>query len=243
MENIKNLDFFLRKTHNNINYRERIEWLNFWYSDANQINTGEKILFVGDSTARMVRRALEEYVHVPVDMIGTSCGLHDIMLVKQLEAFFYTQSYRYSTIFVQLGQHANTGIYNEKEFGKLDFDDYYSDYSALIHYLQQFCQNIIIVSVFYRTKNSFPIIYQFLRHLKFRIIKETLDKDFNRIIEGKNEIARRIAYENSLNFCDINAYMLEKMRHFPTRYYHTDGIHFEGPAKIIIAMEYQKYVK
>lgn len=75
------------KTHDSINGRETTEWSNFWYDQAND-SSEHRILLIGDSTVRMVRSQFAKMINCPVDMLGTSSGLHDILFVEQVNAFF-----------------------------------------------------------------------------------------------------------------------------------------------------------
>ena len=90
-----------------LNEREEIEWSNFWIDEANKENK-DRILIIGDSTARMIRSTLAKMSNRPVDLFATSSGLHDSLFVNQIDCFFKSE-YQYDTIIVQLGHHARTG--------------------------------------------------------------------------------------------------------------------------------------
>lgn len=83
-----------------LNEREEVEWSNFWRDRANE-ESNNRILLVGDSTARMVRSTLASLTGRPVDLLATSSGLHDSLFINQIDCFFSSMEYEYSHIFVQ----------------------------------------------------------------------------------------------------------------------------------------------
>ena len=87
--------------------REEIEWSNLWWDKANQ-KTNRRYLLVGDSTMRMVRSTFAKITNSPVDMIGSSSDVDDILFISLVDAFFSTNQYKYDAIFVQLGHHSRT---------------------------------------------------------------------------------------------------------------------------------------
>lgn len=40
--------------------REKLEWVNFWIDQSNEENVKKRILLVGDSTSRVIRRTMSE---------------------------------------------------------------------------------------------------------------------------------------------------------------------------------------
>lgn len=228
-------------THNTFVGREEIEWCNFWYSKANT-HVEKRILLVGDSTARMVRSTLEQLSAIPVDMLGTSCGLHDIMFSKQVDAFFYSDKIFYDTIFVQLGQHSN---YNElgKPYTEEDFMSYKQDLTSLITYLKQYTNKIVMLTIFYAVT---PPCFNWLKYRLFnpfrRFKKENFDWEIDKITKRKNEIIAEIANSVEVEFLDINDYMIRRCEKRKTRVVHVDHIHFEDKGKAIIAKQYIKYI-
>ncbi len=67
--------------------REKIEWLNYWWSSADA-DAPKRYLLIGDSISRQYRGKLETISGVPVDYIGTSSFVLDERFLKEIEAFF-----------------------------------------------------------------------------------------------------------------------------------------------------------
>ncbi len=234
----------IANTHDLISARERLEWSNFWYDDTNK-DVEHRILLVGDSTARMVRSTLANITGCSVDLLGTSSGLHDIFLAKQMDIFFVSNKYKYDAIFVQLGHHSRIGetglTYNE-----LDYECFESDYSVLVDYLSQFSDKVVLLSIFFSV-----IPYKY--HLKFkpfmliekslrRYRKEIYDESINEVKVKKNKIIENIAKNKGIDFFDINQYMINLAKSPKTICLHTDHVHYEDKAKEIIAKEYCRFL-
>ncbi len=234
----------IESTHDLIPARERLEWSNFWYDDTNKEVT-HRILLVGDSTARMVRSTLAKMTGCTVDLLGTSSGLHDILLAKQMDIFFVSERYKYDIIFVQLGHHSRIGEEGET-YGEEDYARFARDYVTLLDYLSQFSEHVVPMSVFY---SVVPHHYHFklgtLRRVEnfFRRRRpEQYDQSVNTVKAGKNEIIARIAAERGMSYFDINGHMLELAKSPKTVCLHTDHVHFEEKAKQVIAKEYCRYL-
>ena len=100
---------YIDVAYDSLSPREPIEWSNFWWDSADK-ETEKRYLLIGDSTIRMVRHSLADSLHCPVDMIGSSSNLDDILFVSQVDAFFCSAFYRkYDAIFVQMGHHGRIG--------------------------------------------------------------------------------------------------------------------------------------
>ena len=121
-----NLVEYLKTTHDNLKGREELEWSNTWIEKANE-NICNRILLIGDSTARMVRKTFSQLTGRPVDLIAHSGGLHDILFVRQVEAFFTSSKYKYSTIYIQLGHHSWWNE-NGNDYTDEDFECFKNDY-------------------------------------------------------------------------------------------------------------------
>lgn len=83
--------------------REEIEWINCWWSDANQ--EIERILLIGDSVTRALRSSLEYYMfgQCAVDLFAASFSLSDPLFWKHLSCFIESLEYTYKCIIVQYG--------------------------------------------------------------------------------------------------------------------------------------------
>lgn len=230
--------------HDLIPARERLEWSNFWYDDTDK-EVPHRILLVGDSTARMVRSKLAEFTGYSVDLLGSSSGLHDVLFVKQVDCFFSSVRYRYDAIYVQLGHHSRISE-DGSPYSQKDYYRFEEDYECLIDYLSQHSDRIILLSVFY---SVIPYKYHFkgrimreVETLFRRYKKEEYDLEINNIKAEKNKIIMKLADRKSITFFDVNQYMIDLSNSPRTVCLHTDHVHYEEKAKIIIAHEYAKYL-
>lgn len=235
---------YVNRVHDNIKGREKVEWANYWYDFANK-ESNKRILLIGDSTVRMVRSTLSRIACCPVDMIGTSSGLHDSLFIAQMDAFFSSDMYLYDIIYIQLGHHSRVGDTGE-EYNEDDYRIFKDDLNRLVSFLSQFTTKIVLLSVFYSVicysghdENWKPSFVQKTVHsllLRCGIKKEIPDGNANRVKSRKNEIIKQIASERNVAFCDINQIMLDM------RARHIDHIHFEGQYIGVIVREYMKYL-
>lgn len=205
----------------------------------------ERILLIGDSTVRMVRSTFERETSLPVDMIGTSCGLHDVMFLAQIEAFFCSTQYQYSTIFVQLGHHSIKGESGE-EYSTSDLQQYKIDMEGLISYLRQHSAKVVLLSSFLNV-NPIPScmsgrIRKMAVLLYRRIFGEVIDYSWSNTVIKKNEIIKNIAEEENLQYCDIDLYMRNLCKGYFPMYIHNDHIHYENRAKKIIVKKYMEFL-
>ena len=221
------------KVYNGYTGREGIEWSNTWISNADR-PVKKRILLIGDSTARMIRSTLERCSKVPVDMIGTSAALDDLLFTSILHAFFNNSLYKYDAIFVQLGHHSRINKTGQP-YKDSDYEKFHSDLISLLNYLKNFCDNIILESVFLSVKPKKR--YQTVLNLLGLPIAEIPDEDANSVKRKKNEIIKQVACEANVTYLDICAYMEDK--NIP----HRDHIHYIGKAKSVISKEMLKYIQ
>ena len=237
---------YILHSHDKIEGRESIEWANFWYSSSDiTSNNDTRVLLVGDSTARMVRSTFERFSHNPVDMIGTSCGLHDVLFLSQMDAFFASSRYKYTAIFIQMGHHSIRGD-EGYIYGDDDYKRFKEDYLGLVRYLRQYCTNIILLTCFLNVTplpskmkgliKSIPVL------LYRKIFGEKIDYSWSNVVIEKNRLIHEIALEEKLKFCDIDAIMRNMCQGLFPRFIHKDHIHYEPRAKKIIVSEYVKYL-
>lgn len=219
--------------------REEIEWSNFWWDSANK-EVEKRYLLIGDSTARMVRSTLACILNAPVDMLGSSSNLDDVLFTSQVDAFFASSHYRkYNTIFVQMGHHGRIGK-DGGDFSDADFDDFKNSLKSFLSYLSQYSNSIIVESIF---DSVIPPVKRgegwLIRH---HFKKETLDESINKITRRKNQIAELLvpvlndlANGSHYQWFDINKFSTE------AGFLHTDHIHFQPVAIPVIAAEMKKY--
>ncbi len=229
-------------THDNPQGREGLEWANFWYSQTNDNKHERRVLMIGDSTVRMVRSTFERLAKCPVDMIGTSSGLHDILFIAQVEAFFVQQSYQYSHVYIQMGHHSITND-DGNDYNEQDYLRYKQDLIWLVGFVKsKYAEAKIIMLTSFL--NVMPVRHKlqegFLGWAYRKYIKlkgETYDESWNKVVRKKNEIVREVSKELNIPFCDIEGYM-QGLRKFV----HKDHIHYEDKAKPTIVREYMKYL-
>lgn len=209
----------LESVHDNIVGREDIEWSNFWFDKANQ-DSKQRILLVGDSTARMVRSRLAKALSLPVDLFGTSSGLHDALFCSQIDAFFECGR-RYDAIFVQLGNHSRINKDGDL-YEATDYERYERDLRALITFLQQFSERIILETVFFcvHPLGAFSSWLEKVTRIKLEKYDETINCNTRR----KNRAIMRVAADMHLELLDINDIMMKG------NFMRVDHIHFERRA-------------
>lgn len=199
--------------------REDVEWSNFWYDSANK-KCDKRILMIGDSTARMVRSKFAKKISLPVDLLGTSSGLHDILFCSQVEAFF-ERGVKYDVAFIQLGNHSRQNDYG-KPYTNDDYDRYRKDLVALVTFLKQFCNRIILETIFLCVIPLNNVASWFERITRIKL--EKWDPVINNNTKRKNLVIKGVASELGLELLDINEAMINK------NYMRTDHIHFEKRA-------------
>ena len=206
--------------------REDIEWSNFWWDSANK-KTEKRYLLIGDSTIRMVRHALADALKCPVDMIGSSSNIDDILFVSQVDAFFASSLYRrYDAIFVQMGHHGRIGR-DGGPFEKSDEDNFENALTVFLQFLAQFSDRIIVESIFDAVVPPTKRLRRWMVKHHFR--PEEFDDSINVVTRRKNEVARSVAakLDNAdcrFKFLDINTIVASQ------DFLHVDHIHYEGRA-------------
>lgn len=186
-------------------------------------------------------------IGLPVDMLGSSSGLHDILFLKQLEALFASECYQYSYIFIQMGHHSIRGE-NGELYTENDYNRFREDYIALINYLRRYSKNIILLTCFLNvlplpsrlnsTLKSIPVL------LWRKVFGEKIDYSWSDVVIRKNKIIQEISKSEKLKFCDISGIMREKCEGMFPKYIHKDHIHYYGTgAKTAIAREYAKILR
>ena len=244
---MKSVQEFVKSSHDNLEGRENIEWANYWYSNAdNSISLDSKrILLIGDSTVRLIRSTFERVSKRPVDMIGTSCGLNDVLFLSQVQAFFISSQYKYKTIFIQLGHHSIKNEHGDN-YSNNDYNKFRADYIALVEFLTQYCNNIVLLTCFLNVselpkwaKGRLGLLSVLLWR---KIAGEKIDWTWSDVVSKKNEIILEIAKEHGYKYCDIDGIMRNNCKGMFPKYIHRDHIHYEGKAKVPIVMEYMKYL-
>lgn len=200
--------------------KEQTEWSNFWYDKANTISS-RRILFIGDSVARQVRRTMSEMLGCPVDLFATSAALRDQMFWDQWECFFKSGLYSYDAIFVWIGNHSRMSENGESLFQELDYARFKRDFHYLIDQCEKYSSKIVILTTLHMFKwRKYNSDIERIRRKLMIKPKEFLNDEENVVVEGKNIIMREIANEKGLSFYDIDESLMS------SKYWHVDFIHY-----------------
>lgn len=184
----------------------------------------------------------------PVDLLGTSSGLHDRLFVCQADAFFRSGDRHYSDVYIQIGEHTQRGD-DGLPWSEEDTRQYGRDLKALIRFVSQYADHVILCSCFYDVvvkgklngylyKLGMERLSLFLKRCRGEVYNQEVDA----VTEAKNEEIRRIADETGTDFCGINEYMMGLAEHFRTRYVHGDHVHYEDRAKSVIVQQYMMFL-
>lgn len=218
-----------------IPYREKIEWANYWWDEANT-PASERILMIGDSTSRFYRGIVAKKLKCAVDFLGTCSAITDLLFRKELDLFFSMTEYQYDFIHLQLGVH---GIVPEgKQVLLEDCPDYYryyeKDYRQLVVYLKSKCKKLVlgtITPVIVWKQYTNPLYAKLYTHLH-RKSDEVLDGRFDQGIKQRNGILIKIAKEQGVQVNDLYKLMsVGEGKNFR----HTDHVHYEKIAKNLFA--------
>ena len=221
------------KIFNTYSGREDIEWSNNWIDKANDENTRKRILLVGDSTMRMVRSKLANYLKCPVDLIASSYALHDRLFVEEVNLFFNYSIYSYDAIYVQVGVHNWVGE-NGEIYSDEDYILFERNLNLLIEFLKQFTKKIILETVFLEVCSKSRLGYYLC---KFKLKKEKLGSaEINGVRNKKNIIIRNFKKDKFVNILDIQN--IVDARNF----IRTDHIHYEKRAITFIVKEMVKFL-
>lgn len=209
--------------------KEQTEWCNFWYDQAN-IQVDQRILLVGDSVARQVRRTLSETLQCPVDLFGTSAALRDQMYWDQWECFFKNRLYSYNAIFIWVGNHSRMSEDGKSFFSEYDYHRFENDFIYLVEQCQLHSSKIIILTTLhmFKSRKYNNDIERIRRKLGIKPI-EYLNDDENVVVEGKNRIMKAVSRKYNLSFCDIDACLMA------SNYWHVDFIHYIPESNVFVS--------
>lgn len=208
--------------------KEQTEWSNFWYDRANE-NVEKRILLVGDSIARQIRRTLSEIIACPVDLFASSAALRDQMFWDQWECFFKNNLYKYNVIILWVGNHSRISENGETLFTEYDYVRFKDDFLYLVNECQNKSSKVIVLTTLhmYRWRKYNKFIELLRRKFKIKP-KEILNEYENIVVEGKNAIMRDIANYQDLLFYDIDKKLMESI------YWHVDFIHYIPESNIFV---------
>lgn len=213
------LSLFMKTQYENVIGREPVEWSNVWISSANESSL-HRVLLIGDSTMRMVRSSLEKMVGMPVDFIGSSSRVDDVLFINLCDYFFDSLKFYYDVVFIQLGHHGRVND-NGGAWGDKDTVKYEHAMENLLGFLKQHCDKIVLESIFDSVIHKNRIHYYF-RNLG--LLKEKKDEEINSVTQRKNAILKLVATRNNVMWLDINKLVDEK------GFVHLDHIHFKASA-------------
>lgn len=205
---------------NSLAGKEETEWCNFWYDKASS-DTGRRILLVGDSVARQVRRTLSEKAGCPVDLFGTSAALRDRMFWDQWDCFFRSGLYSYDAIFVWTGNHSRRSEDGQSMFTEHDYCRFEEDFGTLLKECSLHAPKVVVLSTLHLFKaRDFNPAAEIIRRKLGIPPAEIQDETENAVVEGKNRIMKDVAERNGLPFYDIDKDLMD------SRYWHKDHIHY-----------------
>ena len=188
--------------------RERIEWTNSWWEDANAPEK-DRWVIIGDSVARQFRGSIQDKVgkNIALDFFGSSLQVSDVKIIDELNNFFCNSDYKYKKVFVNYGAHH--GIRPEQ----LSVDDekklFESGYNRIIDLIMKYCDDLVIISATHHVKRS---------------DLNQIDVLVNSRIEIRNAIMKNVAEQKNFIFIDLYKYMLSEGA---LKFKHTDHVHFE----------------
>lgn len=189
-----------------ISKRERIEWVNYWWEDANDMSK-KRWCILGDSVMRQILGTLNSMLgnQIAVDYFGSSSYIDDPLFLKEIRDFFSVQDYSYDVILINVGFHhgLNRSVKNCVEDRK-NFRKFYDD---IIELCMTLCNNVIIISGTHHVETG---------------DLEKLDEEVNAEIVARNEIALGICEDRGYIYVDLFNYFIK--RHF--QYKHRDIVHF-----------------
>lgn len=200
--------------------KEETEWSNFWYDKANS-NSEKRVLLVGDSVARQIRRTLASDLNHPVDLFATSAALRDTLYWDQWECFFKSGLYSYDVIFVWVGNHSRISEDGNSLFTEYDYKRFEDDFEFLLEKCLERSHNVIVLSTLhmYKWRRYNTDIERIRRKLMLKP-KEYLNDIENIVVENKNLIMERVAKRRGIKFYDIDKDLME------SKYWHVDFIHY-----------------
>lgn len=205
---------------NSYSDKENTEWCNFWYDKANT-KSDRRILFVGDSVARQVRRTMSEMTGCPVDLFATSAALRDKMFWDQWNCFFRNGLYQYDAIFIWVGNHSRMSEDGKSLYREPDYERFKMDFRTLVRKCEERSSKIIILSTLhmFEIKQHNKFLQIALRKLMLKL-NEKLNATDNVVVEGKNRIMEEVAKEFDFIFHDIDADLMS------SKFCHKDFIHY-----------------
>lgn len=186
--------------------RENVEWSNIWI-DRVPDRDCKRYLLIGDSVLRMIRSSIAGKLNCPIDFIGCSSALNDVLFVGLVDYFFQTTNYRYAGVVIQVNHHGTVGI-DGGDFNEVDYKIYHDSLSHLVEFVKQHTSNVVLVNVldFYMLK---PKIKHFPQRLhdalyRWKVLKEKKDEFRTAICHCRNVEIHKVAQESNIKFLDLN---------------------------------------
>jgi hypothetical protein len=191
----------------NISNRERIEWGNTWWEEANNSNI-DRIAMLGDSVTRGIRGKLNDLFvkdNCVVDCCCSSSQITDEMTEKQIRFFFEAFGFDYRLVIFQWGgQHGFNRLCCKDEQYRGEFTE---SLTQVVDVVMEYCNNIVFLP-------ATPTVY--------KEDLSSLNIERNMEIVTRNEILRQLAGKYSKKYVDIYGICLEP------HMVHTDYIHFDS---------------
>lgn len=198
-----------------ISRREKIEWVNYWWENAND-NKKERWLLMGDSVMRQIRGSLNVIAgeQIAIDYFGSSTYVDDELLNKEIKDFFGCQNYRYNVILINLGfHHGMDRNVAELEEDKMNFAKFYED---IIDLCATRCNRIVIISGTPEREKG---------DLKKYNVKANME------IVARNEVVFELCKSRGCDYVDLYDFFYNRS----SQYKHCDHVHFVRKADLIMA--------
>ncbi len=190
--------------------RERIEWSNYWWENAND-NCTERILLIGDSISVGYRTYVQEKLlgSYCVDLLSTSKSIEDKSFFKELNYFLNEYDYKYI--------HFNNGLHG------LDISEevYTCKYEEAIKLMLEKCPNLILV-----TSTQISDVTN----------SNLLDKKLNPVVIMKNEVVKKLAQKYKLRLNDMYSPVVEHSEFRIQDGFHYNEIGKQFQADLIVNM-------
>ena len=203
---MKRLKEYFNKLIDSDTQRENVEWSNIWI-DRVADKKNKRYLLLGDSVLRMVRGRIAEKIDCPIDFIGSSSAVNDVLFVGLVDYFFNVIKYQYAGVVIQVNHHGTVGL-SGGAYNEFDYKLYHDNLVKLVCFVKQYTDNIVLVNVldFYEIKHYKKWLPKRLQDAMYRwkVWKEKKDVFRTDICHCRNIEIEKVAQENNVKFLNLN---------------------------------------
>ena len=189
---------------------EKYEWDDIWVHDANEPQK-ERILFVGDSITRGMRKFANELLEkkgIVADQLATSKSVDNPYLLQLID-YVIAQNPTYKKINIMFGGH---GFHLDKE-------KYAVNYEKVIKYIVEKYPQIKFTLASFTPLTNRDNLNEYSKN--------------NEVILERREVAKTVSKKYNLSFTDV--YSVIAKRDDKSEIYYIDGVHFKDEGYKIIA--------